>query len=317
MICKKVSYELAMEEWANLLDSDALPDGQRPIAKMHLAGLKAEKEMAYHLNAWLADNSELMVFNNLKIVHRDRAAQIDHLVLSRWAAYFIETKSASGKFNINDDGQWARVYGRKYVNIESPLEQSCRHEVILFDLLTARLPDFMGKFLGIQTTFRKLIETQHYVAVLPETNVTGKGESKIKSHIKKVDMLPRQVLAHHESIRSSLLGSVVAELGDKATTKRTPAFTKKAFEGCKELLLELDVSKTPLQQVHEHIAALPDEVVAVEDASDLPENSATTPPCPKCGEPMVLRTARKGERAGKPLYGCSRFPKCKGIINVE
>lgn len=39
--------------------------------------------------------------------------------------------------------------------------------------------------------------------------------------------------------------------------------------------------------------------------------------CPKCGAPMVKRTARKGPRAGKPFYGCSNYPKCKGIANLE
>lgn len=39
--------------------------------------------------------------------------------------------------------------------------------------------------------------------------------------------------------------------------------------------------------------------------------------CPKCGAPMVKRTARKGPRAGKPFYGCSNYPKCKGIVNLE
>ena len=38
--------------------------------------------------------------------------------------------------------------------------------------------------------------------------------------------------------------------------------------------------------------------------------------CPKCGTPMVRRTAKKGERAGKPFWGCSNYPKCRGIVNI-
>ncbi|MCR5484623.1 MAG: topoisomerase DNA-binding C4 zinc finger domain-containing protein [Clostridiales bacterium] len=39
--------------------------------------------------------------------------------------------------------------------------------------------------------------------------------------------------------------------------------------------------------------------------------------CPRCGAHMVKRQAQKGSNAGKYFYGCSNFPKCRGIINIE
>jgi four helix bundle suffix protein len=42
-----------------------------------------------------------------------------------------------------------------------------------------------------------------------------------------------------------------------------------------------------------------------------------TPVCPKCGEPMALRTARKGTNAGAQFWGCCRYPKCNGLRPVE
>ena len=36
------------------------------------------------------------------------------------------------------------------------------------------------------------------------------------------------------------------------------------------------------------------------------------PSCPQCGSPMVLRTARKGAKAGDSFWGCSKFPDCRG-----
>ena len=41
------------------------------------------------------------------------------------------------------------------------------------------------------------------------------------------------------------------------------------------------------------------------------------PTCPKCGAPMVLRTAKRGDYAGRRFYGCSAYPKCRGIVNIE
>ena len=37
--------------------------------------------------------------------------------------------------------------------------------------------------------------------------------------------------------------------------------------------------------------------------------------CPKCGNKLILRTAKKGDNAGNSFYGCSAFPKCRYIQN--
>jgi hypothetical protein len=39
----------------------------------------------------------------------------------------------------------------------------------------------------------------------------------------------------------------------------------------------------------------------------------TDPPaCPKCGQPMALRTARRGRHAGAQFWGCQNYPDCSG-----
>lgn len=44
---------------------------------------------------------------------------------------------------------------------------------------------------------------------------------------------------------------------------------------------------------------------------------ANTPPdCPKCGTPMVRRTARRGSNAGGEFWGCKRYPGCRGTLSV-
>jgi len=40
------------------------------------------------------------------------------------------------------------------------------------------------------------------------------------------------------------------------------------------------------------------------------------PACPKCGKPMVLRTAKTGKNAGHQFWGCSAYPDCKGVAEV-
>ncbi len=38
--------------------------------------------------------------------------------------------------------------------------------------------------------------------------------------------------------------------------------------------------------------------------------------CPKCGGAMVLREAKKGQNIGNKFWGCSSFPKCRGVLNI-
>lgn len=41
------------------------------------------------------------------------------------------------------------------------------------------------------------------------------------------------------------------------------------------------------------------------------------PDCPDCGKPMLRRHARAGRNAGKTFWGCTAFPDCKGIREIE
>jgi hypothetical protein len=56
------------------------------------------------------------------------------------------------------------------------------------------------------------------------------------------------------------------------------------------------------------------ELVAPQPAN-VPLVPGSGPPlCPKCGVPMVLRTASKGPQAGKQFFGCKNYPKCREIV---
>ncbi len=43
----------------------------------------------------------------------------------------------------------------------------------------------------------------------------------------------------------------------------------------------------------------------------------TAPACPSCGKPMRARKARSGPHAGESFWGCSAYPKCRGILPME
>lgn len=43
-----------------------------------------------------------------------------------------------------------------------------------------------------------------------------------------------------------------------------------------------------------------------------PSDQPSAPACPTCGGIMVVRTTRKGPRAGAQFWGCAKYPACKG-----
>lgn len=47
------------------------------------------------------------------------------------------------------------------------------------------------------------------------------------------------------------------------------------------------------------------------------QSAELAPRCPKCEQPMVRRTARRGANAGREFWGCSEFPRCRGIVSVQ
>lgn len=46
------------------------------------------------------------------------------------------------------------------------------------------------------------------------------------------------------------------------------------------------------------------------------DQSDKAPSCLTCGKAMVLRTARKGSRAGSQFWGCSGYPECRATLPV-
>lgn len=82
-------------------------------------------------------------------------------------------------------------------------------------------------------------------------------------------------------------------------------FTEEARRFAEGRSIELVPTDTLLRMVKETGSA---SAPAVSEPA-----SATSPSCPKCGSPMVWRTAKRGENAGASFWGCSQYPECRGV----
>ena len=47
------------------------------------------------------------------------------------------------------------------------------------------------------------------------------------------------------------------------------------------------------------------------------EGPLTNPTCPRCSGEMTLRTVKSGKNKGNQFWGCTNFPKCRGIVPHE
>lgn len=99
-------------------------------------GIQGEKDAAHYLDSYFKGGENHVLLHDLRLVVDGEVAQIDHLVISRAAGiYLIETKNFSGNLVINEHGEFTVQYDEDRFGIESPIEQSMRHERILIKLL--------------------------------------------------------------------------------------------------------------------------------------------------------------------------------------
>jgi len=51
--------------------------------------------------------------------------------------------------------------------------------------------------------------------------------------------------------------------------------------------------------------------------ADQPAARSGQPLCPLCDQRMVKRLAQRGPRAGRHFYGCTHYPQCRGVVNID
>lgn len=124
-------------------------------------GVAGERDAAHYLDMTFGAGKNNALLHDLRLEAEGLVAQIDHLIVSRFCTFFLlETKSFRGSLHINAQGEFHVEYedNRRY-GIESPLEQSRRHEVVLRKVLDR---------LGITGRIGTPPNIQHVVLVHPK-----------------------------------------------------------------------------------------------------------------------------------------------------
>jgi restriction system protein len=218
-------------------------------------GLLGERFVRRRLRRRL-DPARYHSLHDLTLATPDGTTQIDHVVVSPFGIFVLETKNMQGWiFGDPNQARWTQTIYRRRVRFQNPLRQNHKHVKAL----------------------------QAALAVPPETIhsvVAFVGTATFKTP------MPANVTAGGGFI-------------DYIRSFRTPVLTE---EDIREVLQRLQAKRlTP------STAARRAHVQQLARRAD-PQAERR---CPKCGSPLVLRTAKTGAKAGERFWGCSTFPKCR------
>jgi hypothetical protein len=231
MIIKKMdSKQEAIAELTALLKGKLIPY-QRFFIEKELktirSGVYGEKDSAYYIDFYFGNSRNWAVIHDLRLEHKGQVAQIDHLLINRFFdIYALESKNYSYKLKITSEGEFQVYYGKEYIGIPSPIEQSKRH-IHLLDLFLRNhniLPKRMG--ISIRPRFKDLI------LVLPKCIITRPPEKKFDtSSVIKADILRTKIDREVDKVKNPLtdlatISKICSSSTLEAKARRLAAFHK-------------------------------------------------------------------------------------------
>lgn len=200
--------------------------------------------------------------HNVTLPTSEGTTQIDHIFVSRFGIFVVETKNMKGWiFGDESQAQWTQILFKTSFRFQNPLRQNYKHVKALEAALD--VPP----------------EAIHSVVVFT-------GESTFKSSMPANVTTGGGYITYIKSFSEPVLSESQVQL---------------AVATIQAVRLE------PTRETHrQHVQQL-------RKRADLSAERK----CPKCGSRLVLRTARSGGSAGNQFWGCSAYPKCRVVKNVN
>lgn len=270
------------------------------------AGIAGERQIHFEL-----ENSHIpmYVLHDLFLEHNGLTSQIDYLIVTRYHQYVIECKNLYGDIEINSGGDFIRTvsYGKykKKEGIYSPITQNRRHLELIKEI--------RGE--GRNALTKALLERNFYnnyqsIVVLanPKTVLnTRYAKKEVRDQVIRADQLAEYIRAHDRAP-----GSVAWSDKEMESLARFFLSAHKEHKvDYTERFRELLASESETKAKEEP------QPKAKEEPQPKPAKDSEAVKCPRCGAPMVKRKASTGKNAGKSFYGCSLYPKCRGIVPID
>jgi len=203
------------------------------------------------------DKNKYHLIKNVTLPTDDGTTQIDHIIISKYGIFVVETKNMKGWIFGGDHQKiWTQSIFKHKSKFQNPLHQNYKHVKTLERVLN--------------------IESDKIFSV-----IVFVGDATFKTQMPANVNYPRGYLQYIKS-------------------KNEILFSK---EEVKEAIRAIEFGRfeRSYKTNRDHVKHVKSIVV----------NKQNKKSCPKCGNEMVLRTAKKGVNAGDNFWGCSMFPKCR------
>lgn len=281
------------------------------VLKMFLPKIKGhmgESIVKIKLNS--LDKEKYKVINNLVLENAGgttKSTQIDHLVVSTYGIFSIETKNYKGWIYGSEFGKnWTQnIYGNKKTFM-NPILQNYAHikavENILKDLypnmkyfsIIAFSPEAEIKVKLKESVVCKMSQVSKEIEKLSNEDIIDKDELEKILEIIQGNRLNISNRDHVKNIKEAKKNKLKTQTGSTSETKKSPS---KKIEKSEE-----SKSKITKEEVKEKEAKL--------DMKK--EKNESIKLCPKCGSPLEIRTGRYGS-----FLGCTNYPTCTYVESIK
>jgi len=220
------------------------------------------------------DKEKYHLFKNVTLLTEDGTTQIDHVIVSRYGIFVLETKNMKGWiFGSPQQKTWTQKIYRHTSKFQNPLHQNYKH--------TQTLQSALGIEQDKIFSLVVFVGDSEFKTPMPENVVYADGYIRfIKSKIQPI-----------------LTDSEVQRICRKIESGRLKPSIK-----------------THIDHV-QHVRNIVEKKQQEPVAKPILQNTENV--CPKCGEDMVLRTAKRGDNQGNKFWGCSDYPKCRTINKIS
>ncbi len=203
------------------------------------------------------DKNRYHLIKNVTLPTEDGSTQIDHIIVSEYGVFVVETKNMKGWiFGGEHQKIWTQSIFKHKSKFQNPLHQNYKHVKTLERVLNIELDKIFSVIVFV-------------------------GDATFKTQMPVNVNYPRGYLRYIKSKKENLLSQ--EEVRNVVR------------------IIELGRFERTYKTHREHVKH-------VKNIVDKKQNDKN---CPKCGNEMILRTAKKGANAGENFWGCSMFPKCR------
>ncbi|MBA3995856.1 MAG: hypothetical protein C0466_01615 [Candidatus Accumulibacter sp.] len=272
------------------------------------AGEEAEKDMAFRLARRFGNEADVHVINDLRIEHEGNAFQIDHLLVTRWGLFIVESKSVHCPVTIKvwDDKRehWSRTFEGKVEGFDSPVLQAEEQGRLLKAFMRANAEQMLGKLIGL------LQKGFFYCPIVPLVAISRTGVIDVES-----GTLHKSVLKADE---------IAPEIDRQlATLKKKAKFLNLSLETGWEMSAD-EAARVASFLCSRHAPKAPPKSTAQaapkETAPPASKAQGSVPrvgaPCPKCGtRKLVRKSVKRADGTETDFLACAGHPTdCQQIF---